>query len=142
VRPVGKAPQMAEAEKVPILTFNVIYDATARVKELMIDQLEPEYREKPQGEAEVRALFPIPRLGVVAGCRVIKGSVSRDSRVRVRREGQVVHEGAIGSLRVFKDDVREVGEGKECGIVVANFPEVQPGDIIEAFQLETLRPEL
>lgn len=142
VKPVGKAGQLADAEKVPIHTFSIIYEATDKVTELMIDMLEPEYREKPQGEAEVRALFPIPRLGTVAGCRVIKGSVHRDSHVRVRREGRVVHKGVVGSLRHLKDDVREVGEGKECGIVVANFPGVQPGDIIETFELETLRPEL
>jgi translation initiation factor IF-2 len=90
----------------------------------------------------VRALFPIPRLGVVAGCRVIKGSVTRASHVRVRRQGKVIHEGRISSLRVFKDDVREVKEGQECGIVVADFTDIQPEDILEAFELETIRPEL
>jgi translation initiation factor IF-2 len=142
VKAVGKAGQLAEQEKVPIETFSIIYEATDRIRERMIDLLEPEYREVPQGEAEVRALFPIPRLGVVAGCRVIKGSVTRASHVRVRRNGKVLHEGRISSLRVFKDDVREVKEGQECGIVVADFTGVQPEDILEAFELETIRPEL
>ncbi|HVI01634.1 MAG TPA: translation initiation factor IF-2 [Enhygromyxa sp.] len=142
VKTVGKAAPLAEHEKIPIETFSVIYEATDRIRERMIDLLEPEYREVPQGEAEVRALFPIPRLGVVAGCRVIKGSVTRSSHVRVRRAGQILHEGRIGSLRVFKEDVREVKEGQECGIVVADFADVQPGDVLEAFELETIRPEL
>ena len=142
VKPVGKAGPLAESEKVPIHLFNIIYEATEQVTELMIDLLEPEYREKPLGEAEVRALFPIPKLGTVAGCRVLKGKITRHAKVRVRREGRVVHEGQVGSLRVFKDDVREVGEGQECGIVVQGFAGVEPEDIIEAFELETLRPTL
>jgi translation initiation factor IF-2 len=142
VKTVGKAAPLSEQEKIPIETFSVIYEATDRIRERMIDLLEPEYREVPRGAAEVRALFPIPRLGVVAGCRIVKGSVTRNSHVRVRRDGRVLHEGRIGSLRVFKEDVREVKEGQECGIVVADFPEVQPGDVLEAFELETIRPEL
>jgi translation initiation factor IF-2 len=142
VKTVGKAAPLAEHEKTPIETFSVIYEATDRIRERMIDLLEPEYREVPQGSAEVRALFPIPRLGVVAGCRVLKGSVTRNSHVRVRREGRVIHDGKIGSLRVFKDDVREVKEGQECGIVVDGFSDVQPDDILEAYELETIRPEL
>jgi translation initiation factor IF-2 len=142
VKTVGKAAPLAEHEKLPVETFSVIYEATDRIRERMIDLLEPEYREVAQGEAEVRALFPIPRLGVVAGCRVIKGNVTRSSHVRVRREGKVLHIGRIGSLRVFKEDVREVKEGQECGIVVDGFGDVQPGDVLEAFELETIRPEL
>jgi translation initiation factor IF-2 len=142
VRPVGKAAPAADAEKIPIHLFSIIYDATERAKEMMIDLLEPEYREKEQGEAEVRQIFPIPRLGVVCGCRITKGSISRSSHVRVRRGEEIIHRGKIGSLRVFKDDVREVKEGFECGIVVDNFPDVAPGDVLEAYELETLRPTL
>ncbi|MCA9698618.1 MAG: translation initiation factor IF-2, partial [Myxococcales bacterium] len=142
VKTVGKAAPLAEHEKVPIETFSVIYEATDRIRERMIDLLEPEYREVEQGEAEVRALFPIPRLGVVAGCRVIKGKITRASHVRVRRGKDILYTGRIGSLRVFKDDVREVKEGMECGIVVDGFAEVQPEDVLEAFELETIRPEL
>ncbi len=142
VKTVGKAAPLAEQEKVAIETFSIIYEATDRIRERMIDLLEPEYREVPQGKAEVRALFPIPRLGVVAGCRVIEGKVTRSSHVRVIRDRRVIHEGKIGSLRVFKDDVREVKEGQECGIVVADYTDVQPEDVLEAFELETIRPEL
>ena len=142
VKTVGKASQLSDQEKIPIETFSVIYEATDRIRERMIDLLEPEYREVALGEAEVRAVFPIPRLGVVAGCRVMKGKVTRSSHVRVRRQGRVIHVGRVGSLRVFKDDVREVKEGQECGIVVDNFAGVEPDDILEAFELETIRPEL
>ncbi|MFV8754362.1 translation initiation factor IF-2 [Nannocystaceae bacterium ST9] len=142
VKTVGKATQLAEQEKVPIEYFTIIYEAADRIRERMIDLLEPEYREVELGQAEVRALFPIPRLGVVAGCRVIRGSVTRTSHVRVRRGDAILHSGKISSLRVFKDDVREVKEGQECGIVVAEFTDVQPGDVLEAFELETIRPEL
>jgi translation initiation factor IF-2 len=142
VKTAGKAAPVAESENVKILTFSVIYDALDAVKELMIGLLEPEYRERERGEAEVRALFPIPRLGVVAGCRIVKGSVQRSDLVRVLREGSVVHKGPIASLRIFKDDVREVKEGFECGIVVEGFVDVQAGDMIQAYAIETTQPSL
>ncbi len=142
VKTTGKAAPQADAEGVPIYTFSVIYDATEKCKELMIGLLEPEYREREQGEAEVRALFPIPRLGVVAGCRVTKGLIQRTSHVRVVRNGDVVHEGVIGSLRVHKDDVREVKDGFECGIVVEGFTDVREGDRIQAFDVEAIPPTL
>jgi translation initiation factor IF-2 len=141
-KPVGKAGQVAEHENVPIFVFDVIYDALDKVRELMIGQLEPEYREKELGEAEVRALFPIPRLGVVAGCRVIKGMVRRNGGIRVVREGRVLHKGSVQSLRIFKEDVKEVRDGFECGIVVEGFGDVQPGDILQSFEIETIAPTL
>jgi translation initiation factor IF-2 len=141
-KPVGKTGQIADAENVPIYPFEVIYDALDKVKLLMIDLLEPVYRERELGEAEVRALFPIPRLGVVAGCKVVRGSVLRTGGIRVIRKGQVIHKGGISSLRIFKDDVKEVREGYECGIVVDGFPDVQPGDILQAFDIETIAPTL
>jgi translation initiation factor IF-2 len=142
VKTAGKAAPTAEAEGVQIHTFEVIYDAVEKTKELMVALLEPEYREKEQGEAEVRALFPIPRLGVVAGCRVLKGLIQRSSHVRVVRGRDVVHTGTILSLKVFKDDVREVKDGHECGIVVDGFPSIQEGDIIQAFEVEAIPPSL
>jgi translation initiation factor IF-2 len=142
VKTAGKAAPIADQEGVAIHTFSVIYEATDKCIELMIGLLEPEYREREQGEAEVRALFPIPRLGVVAGCRVTKGVIQRTSHVRVIRGDQVLFDGTIGSLRVFKDDVKEVKDGFECGIVVDGFPEIQPGDIIRAFDVEAIPPKL
>ena len=135
VKTTGKAAPTAEAEGVAIFTFEVIYDATDKCKELMIGMLEPEYREKEQGEAEVRALFPIPRLGVVAGCRVTRGLIQRTSHVRVVRQGKVLHVGTIGSLRVFKDDVKEVKEGYECGLSLKNYNEIQEGDRLEIYEI-------
>ena len=142
VKPVGKAAAYAESEGVKILTFDVIYEAADQITEIMLDQLEPEYIEREQGAAEVRALFPIPRLGMVCGSRVIKGSITRNSTIRVKREGKLIHTGKISSLRVFKDDVKEVKDGFECGIVVEGLNEVEPGDILEAFELEAQRPSL
>jgi translation initiation factor IF-2 len=127
---------------VAIHTFSIIYEATDKCIELMIGLLEPEYREREQGEAEVRALFPIPRLGVVAGCRVTRGLIQRVSHVRVIRGTQELWKGTLGSLRVFKDDVKEVKEGFECGIVVDGFPEIQVGDVIRAFEVEAIPPKL
>jgi translation initiation factor IF-2 len=141
-KPVGKAGQIADTEKVPVYTFNVIYNALDKTRELMVGLLEPEYRERDQGEAEVRALFPIPKVGVVAGCRVMRGLIQRSSHVRVVRAGTVIHKGKIASLRVIKEDVKEVREGFECGIVIDNFPEVEPGDILQAFEIETIAPTL
>jgi translation initiation factor IF-2 len=141
-KPVGKAGQIADAEKVPVHTFNVIYNALDKTRELMVGLLEPEYRERDQGEAEVRALFPIPKVGVVAGCRVMRGLIQRTHHVRVVRGGTVIHKGRISSLRVIKEDVKEVREGFECGIVIDSFPEVEPGDILQAFEIETIAPTL
>ncbi|MEM9461668.1 MAG: translation initiation factor IF-2, partial [Myxococcota bacterium] len=142
VKTAGKAAPIADQEGVAIHTFSVIYEATERCEELMIGLLEPEYREREQGEAEVRALFPIPRLGVVAGCRVLKGLIQRTSHVRVMRGDDVVHNGTIHSLRVFKDDVKEVKDGFECGIVVDGFAGIQEGDLIRAYEVEAIPPTL
>ncbi len=142
VKTTGKAAPTAESEGVKIETFEIIYEATEKAKELMLEMLEPEYREREQGEAEVRALFPIPRLGVVAGCRVTKGLIQRTSHVRVVRQSKVLFTGTIHSLRVFKDDVKQVNEGFECGIVVDGFPQVAEGDVIQAFDVEAIPPTL
>ena len=106
------------------------------------NQLEPVFKQNDIGEAEVRQIFSIPKLGVVAGCRIIRGRVTRASHVRVKRGGEIIHEGEVESLRSFKDDVKEVGEGHECGIVIANFSGVEAEDVIEAYELEKLRPTL
>jgi translation initiation factor IF-2 len=142
VKPTGKVVPHADREKIGIHLFNVLYEVTDILKEKMIDLLEPVYRERDLGEAHVRALFPIPSIGVVAGCRVLKGKVTRQSHVRVRRGAEVVFSGTVGSLRIVKRSVPEVSEGHECGIVVENFMDVQPDDLIEAYEMEALRPSL
>lgn len=142
VKPTGKAAPIADRKKVGIHLFDVLYNVAEVLTEKMIDLLEPVYRERDLGEAHVRMLFPIPSIGVVAGCRVLKGKVTRHSHVRVRRGAEVVFSGTVGSLRVVKRSVPEVSEGHECGIVVEDFLDVQPDDLIEAYEIEALRPSL
>src|SRR5690606_13941442 len=102
----------------------------------LVGMLEPEYREVVLGRAEVRALFRVPNVGTVAGCYVTDGKIVRGAQVRVVRDGTVVHEGPMASLRRFKDDVREVAQGYECGIGLERFQDVKEGDILEAFRME------
>jgi translation initiation factor IF-2 len=104
--------------------------------------LSPEERETDLGAAEVRALFRVPRVGVVAGCYVVRGMILRNARARVVRDGVVVYDGRIGSLRRFKDDVREVAENFECGIGIENFNDVKEGDLIEAYEVREVAREL
>jgi translation initiation factor IF-2 len=104
--------------------------------------LKPEERESILGEAEVRQTFRVPRLGVIAGCYVTRGTIRRSSQVRLVRDGVVVYEGRVGSLRRFKDDVTEVREGFECGIGLENFQDVKEGDVIEAFEIEEVARQI
>jgi translation initiation factor IF-2 len=136
VRPDSKARQMAEREGVDIKLYRIIYEAVADVRAALEGLLRPEQREVVVGEAEVRETFKVPRIGVIAGCYVRSGVISRQGRARVVRDGVVVYEGTLGSLRRFKDDVREVKEGFECGIGVENFNDVKVGDVIEVFRTE------
>ncbi|MDI3538010.1 MAG: translation initiation factor [Bacillota bacterium] len=136
VRPEGKAAQAAEEEKVDVRLYRVIYDAIDDVKAAMQGLLAPKLREVSLGRAEVRAIFHVPKVGTVAGCYVQEGRFTRDASVRLVRDGVVVYEGKVASLRRFKDDVREVAAGYECGITLANFQDVKEGDVLEAFRIE------
>ena len=136
VRPDATARKVAEQENVDIRTYRVIYDAIEEMKKALEGMLEPEYREVVLGRAEVRALFRVPNVGTVAGCYVTEGKVVRGASVRVIRDGTVVHEGAISSLKRFKDDVREVAEGYECGIGLERFNDLKEGDVLEFFRME------
>nr|MBO2478306.1 translation initiation factor IF-2 [Bacillota bacterium] len=136
VRPDATARKVAEQENVDIRTYRVIYDAIEEMKKALEGMLEPEYREVVLGRAEVRALFRVPNVGTVAGCYVTEGKVVRGASVRVIRDGTVVHEGAISSLKRFKDDVREVAEGYECGIGLEKFNDLKEGDVLEFFRME------
>ncbi|MEM7158425.1 MAG: translation initiation factor IF-2 [Myxococcota bacterium] len=140
VKAMARAMSVAEADGVKVQTFKIIYEALEALQESMQALREPEFRERDQGEAEIRALFPIPSKGVVAGCRVVKGVIERSSRVRVVRDGEIIHDGTIASLRIFEDDVREVKDGFECGIMIDGFSEVQEGDTIKAYALEQVPP--
>ncbi|MGI6128900.1 MAG: translation initiation factor IF-2 [bacterium] len=138
VRPEGKAAQAAEADKVDIRLYRVIYDAIEDVKAAMQGMLAPKLREVTLGQAEVRDTFRVPRAGTIAGCYVLSGKILRDAQARLIRDGIVIHEGKIGSLRRFKDDVREVGSGYECGVGLATYQDIKEGDIIEAFKIEEI----
>ncbi len=142
VRPNANARELAEREGVDIRLYRVIYDAIDDVKAALSGMLKPEERETILGEAEVRQTFRVPRMGVIAGCYVTRGTIRRNSRVRLVRDGVVVYEGRIGSLRRFKDDVADVREGFECGIGLENFQDVKEGDVIEAFEVEEVARQI
>src|ERR687897_322635 len=134
VRPTNTAKQVAEREGVEIRTYDVIYKALEEIEAAMRGMLAPGTEERETGTAEVRATFQVPNVGMVAGCYVTSGEIFRNSRVRVVRDGVVVYEGNIASLRRFKDDVRSVRQGFECGIGVENFNDVKEGDVLEFFE--------
>jgi translation initiation factor IF-2 len=143
VRPSGDARQLAEREGVDIRTYRVIYQLTDDIQQALVGMLSPVQTEETLGEAEVRALFRVSRLGTIAGCMVTTGTVRRGARVRIVRDGTVVHETTIAQLKRFKDDVREVGEGFECGILLDGFNDVKEGDVLEAYETrEVERTEL
>jgi len=131
-----KAKELAKRERVEIRSYRIIYECISEVKEAMEGLLEPEIVEKIQGRAEVRKVFRIARLGAVAGSMVIEGTIVRNASVRVRRDGEVVYEGKITSLKRFQDDVREVPKDFECGIGIAGFTDFREGDILETYVRE------
>jgi translation initiation factor IF-2 len=136
VRPSAGARELAEDEGVDIRTYRVIYDAIDDIKAALSGLLKPEQRERILGEAEVRQTFRVPKLGVIAGSYVRSGVIRRNASVRLVRDGVIVYDGKIGSLRRFKDDAAEVREGFECGIGLENYQDVKEGDIIEAYEVE------
>ena len=134
VRPERKARQLAEQEGVEIRTYEVIYALLEDIESAMVGMLEPEFEEIVTGDAEVREIFRVPKIGAIAGCYVLNGTITRGSKVRFLREGTIIWKGTITSLRRFKDDVREVQAGFECGIGLSDFQNLQAGDIIETFE--------
>jgi translation initiation factor IF-2 len=135
VRPDGKARRAAEAEGIEIRTYGIIYELLDELEQMLVGKLAPEQREQVLGTAEVRATFKVPRAGTVAGCYVTEGVVQRGAKARLLRGGVVIHDGTIGSLRRFKDDVREVASGYECGIGLENYNDVKDGDVIEVYEI-------
>ncbi|HXM75978.1 MAG TPA: EF-Tu/IF-2/RF-3 family GTPase, partial [Thermoanaerobaculia bacterium] len=136
VRPEKKAEAEGEKAGVDIRLHTVIYNVTDEIKLAMEGLLDPTLKEVAQGRAEVRNTFKVPKFGVVAGCYVTEGSISRTSKVRLLRDNRVIYEGKVGSLRRFKDDMSEVKQGFECGIGLDKYQDVKIGDIIEAYQVE------
>jgi len=142
VRPDSKARKHAEADKIDVRLYRVIYEAIEDVKKAMVGLLEPEYKERFVGRAEVRALFKVPNIGVIGGSYVIDGKIERNANVRVLRNGVIVYEGKISSLKRFKDDAKEVQENYECGIGIKDFNDIKEGDVIEAYTMEEVPREL
>ncbi len=142
VRPVGDARQIADREGVEIRSYSVIYRAIEELRAAMQGMLAPEEVETPLGQAEVRQLFKASRIGTIAGCFVTEGKVTRGAQVRLVRDGTVIYETTVESLRRFNDDAREVSSGFECGIVLANFQDVHEGDLLETYETRQVEREL
>ncbi len=134
VRPSAEARSLAEREGVDIRTYRVIYQLTDEIQQALVGMLSPVQTEETMGEAEVRALFKVSRLGTIAGCMVTDGVVRRNAQVRVVRDGTVIYETSISQLKRFKDDAREVSEGFECGILLDSYNDLKEGDILEAYE--------
>jgi len=135
VRPAGKSTKLAEQEAVEIRLYDIIYDALDEVKAAMAGLLAPIKREVAMGKLQVRETFSIPKMGTVAGCMVTDGKITRKAHLRIIRDAVQVYEGKAGSLRRFKDDVSEVAQGYECGVMIAGWNEIKTGDIIEAYEV-------
>lgn len=135
VRPTGKTREVATREKVDIRLYRVIYQAIEDINAARVGLLSPDIVEEDTGIAEVRETFKVPKVGVVAGCYIVEGEISRDDSVRIVRDGTVVYEGEIESLRRFKDDVKSVARGYECGIGIAGYQDIKIGDHIEGYRV-------
>ena len=142
VRPDRKSRELADAQNVEIRTYEIIYKLLEDIEQAMVGMLAPEYEEVVTGDAEVREIFRVPKIGAIAGCYVQTGTISRGSKVRFLRDGAIIWKGEISSLRRFKDDVREVREGFECGIGLSDFQDLKPGDIIETFDEQEIERTL
>ena len=142
VRPTPQAKSVAEKEHVDVRFYNVIYQAIEDVKNAMVGLLEPVYEEELLGKAEVRQTFRVPKVGTVAGCFVLEGIIKRNAEARLLRDNVVVYTGKIASLRRFKEDVKEVQAGYECGIGLEKFNDIKVGDVIEAFIMKEVKPVL
>ena len=129
-------------EGVEIRTYTVIYKVTEELRAAMEGMLEPEEVEESLGMAEVRQTFRASRIGTIAGSHVVQGKITRNANIRLVRDGTIVFDGALASLKRFKDDVREVEEGFECGIVLENFQDVKEGDVLEAYETRKVAREL
>ncbi len=142
VRPNTKVSEMAQEENVDMRFYNVIYDVIKEVKDAIVGMMASTFKERTLGRATVREVFHVPKVGAIAGSYVSDGKMERGKQVRLLRDGVVQYEGVMASLRRFKDDVKEVQNGYECGIGIANYNDIKVGDVIECFYLEEIRPEI
>jgi translation initiation factor IF-2 len=135
VRPSNTAFKLAAEEAIDVRTYRVIYDLIEDISKAIKGLLPPKYEETILGRVEVRQTFKVPKIGLIAGCYVIDGKVTRDSKVRVLRDNVIIHEGELSSLKRFKDDVKEVNQGYECGISIKDFHDVKENDIFEVYKM-------
>jgi translation initiation factor IF-2 len=142
VRPMGNARAIAEKEEIDIRSYSIIYDAINDIKDAMEGMLSPEMREEITGNAEIRETFKISKIGTIAGCMVTSGKIYRNSGIRIVREGVVIFTGELTSLKRFKDDVKEVAKGYDCGLQVKNYNDIKVGDVLECFQEVAVKKSL
>jgi translation initiation factor IF-2 len=142
IRPTPKVQALANEEQVDMRFYNVIYDVIKDVKDALVGLMESTYEERVLGSAEVREVFQIPKIGAIAGCYVTDGKIERGQLLRLVRDGVVFYEGKNSSLRRFKDDVKEVQAGYECGIGIENYNDIKVGDVLECYYLEEIKPEI
>ena len=142
VRPMGNAKAIAEKEEIDIRMYSIIYAAINDLKDAMEGMLSPEMKEEISGTAEIRETFKISKIGTIAGCMVTSGKIFRNSNIRLIRDGVVIYTGTLSSLKRFKDDVREVAKGYDCGLQVKNYNDIIEGDIVEAFQEVAVKKKL
>ncbi len=142
VRPLASVRRLAEQEEIDIRTYSIIYDAIEEIKSAMEGMLAPTYEEKVVCNVEIRETFKISKVGTIAGCMVLDGKINRNTKVRVLRDGVVIHTGELASLKRYKDDVKEVNQGYECGLNINNFNDIQVGDIIEGYERVEVKAKL
>ena len=142
VRPMGNARQIADKEEIDIRTYSIIYDAINDLKDAMEGMLSPELKEEITGNAEIREIFKVSKIGSIAGCMVTSGKIYRNAGVRLIRDGVVIYTGELASLKRFKDDVKEVSKGYDCGMQIKNYNDIKEGDVIEAFREVEVKKKL
>eukprot|EP01093_Parvamoeba_rugata_P017559 TRINITY_DN7102_c0_g2_i1.p1 TRINITY_DN7102_c0_g2~~TRINITY_DN7102_c0_g2_i1.p1 ORF type:complete len:143 (-),score=40.71 TRINITY_DN7102_c0_g2_i1:40-468(-) len=139
---MGNAKAIAEKEEIDIRMYSIIYAAINDLKDAMEGMLSPEMKEEISGTAEIRETFKISKIGTIAGCMVTSGKIFRNSNIRLIRDGVVIYTGTLTSLKRFKDDVREVAKGYDCGLQIKNYNDINEGDIVEAFQEVAVKKKL
>jgi translation initiation factor IF-2 len=142
VRPSGSARTIADKEEIDIRTYSIIYDAINDLRDAMEGMLSPEMKEEITGNVEIREVFKISKVGNIAGCMVMSGKIMRNSMIRIIRDGVVVHSGELTALKRFKDDAKEVAKGYDCGVQFKNFNDINPGDVIEAYEEIAVKKKL
>ena len=142
VRPMGNARQIADKEEIDIRMYSIIYDAINDLKDAMEGMLSPELKEEITGTAEIREIFKVTKVGNIAGCMVTSGKIFRNSNIRIIRDGVVIYTGVLTSLKRFKDDVKEVAKGFDCGLQIKNYNDIELNDVIEAFHEVEVKKKL